>query len=223
MLIGLVAVALERRGVLTRDPSPVDASGHGWWTRERARWHVHRDRFRARDAGVLLAAGGLLSYMIFCLAAVRRRIRLRDRPEGAGLGSARRAAHVAQGRLLRPSRARLTGILDSIGRAGAAHARVPGRLRSSCCAGSGGATRCTPSRSWPSRCSEPATSKAWVAICSLLSRLRRSRRLARGAAPTVAATRRSWSISATGLIALDEPVRTPVLPDLTESVDGPSH
>jgi hypothetical protein len=66
VLIGLVAVALERRGVLTRDPADVKVSGRGW-TRERARWQVHRDRFRARDAGVLLAAGGLLSYMLFCL------------------------------------------------------------------------------------------------------------------------------------------------------------
>jgi hypothetical protein len=65
VLIGLVAVALERRGVLTRDPSAVSESG-GWWTRERARWHFNGDRFRPRDAGVLLAAGGLLSYMFFC-------------------------------------------------------------------------------------------------------------------------------------------------------------
>jgi len=64
VLIGLVAVALERRGVLTRDPSAVGDSG-GWWARERARWHFRSDRFRARDAGVLLAAGGLLSYMFF--------------------------------------------------------------------------------------------------------------------------------------------------------------
>jgi hypothetical protein len=64
VLIGLVAVALERRGVLTRDASAVTESG-GWWTRERARWHFDRHRFRARDAGVLLAAGGLLSYIVF--------------------------------------------------------------------------------------------------------------------------------------------------------------
>jgi hypothetical protein len=65
VLIGLVAVALERRGVLLRDASPVSETG-GWWTRERARWHFSPGKFRARDAGVLLAAGGLLSFMLFC-------------------------------------------------------------------------------------------------------------------------------------------------------------
>jgi hypothetical protein len=65
VLLGLVAVALERRGVLTRDPS-ARSEEHGWWTRERARWHVHRGRFRLRDAGVLLAVGGLASFVYFC-------------------------------------------------------------------------------------------------------------------------------------------------------------
>jgi hypothetical protein len=65
MLIGLVAVALEHRGVLTRDPSPAIESGN-WLMRERTRWHLHRDRFELRDSGVLLAAGGLVSYMIYC-------------------------------------------------------------------------------------------------------------------------------------------------------------
>ena len=165
VLIGLVAVALERRGVLTRDPSIVAGSG-GWWTRERARWHVHRDRFRPRDAGVLLAAGGLLSFMFFCFTqfddafafATVQKAPGWDQP--AGLHTWLKIGFF--GHLV----ARLTRVLGSTGRAGASHARVPGRPRSSCCAGSGGDTRCTRSRSWHSRCSERPTSKAWVAICS---------------------------------------------------------
>jgi hypothetical protein len=68
VLIGLVAVALERRGVVTRDPvEQSDAvDGASWWSRERARWHVDRSKLRAKDAGVLLAAGGLASFVVFC-------------------------------------------------------------------------------------------------------------------------------------------------------------
>jgi hypothetical protein len=65
VLIGLVAVALERRGVLTRDGSPRTETG-GWWTRERSRWQFRRDMLRRRDAAVLLAAGGLASFIVFC-------------------------------------------------------------------------------------------------------------------------------------------------------------
>ena len=50
VFIGLVAVALERRHAITR---------------EDGRWHFHRDRLQRRDAGVLLALGGLASYMFF--------------------------------------------------------------------------------------------------------------------------------------------------------------
>ena len=46
VLIGLIAVALERRGVITRDLEP-DTTATGWWPRERARWHTHFDRLRA--------------------------------------------------------------------------------------------------------------------------------------------------------------------------------
>jgi hypothetical protein len=65
VLIGLIAVALERRGVITRDLEP-ETNATGWWPRERARWHAHFDRLRARDAGVLLAAGGLASFIVMC-------------------------------------------------------------------------------------------------------------------------------------------------------------
>jgi hypothetical protein len=64
VFIGLVAVALEHSGALTRDAEAVTAEG-GWWSRERARWHFRRDKLRARDAGVLLSLGGLASYVFF--------------------------------------------------------------------------------------------------------------------------------------------------------------
>jgi hypothetical protein len=51
VLIGLVAVLLQRRQVVSR----VDGT-----------WHFHRERLGRGDAGVLLAIGGLLSYMFFC-------------------------------------------------------------------------------------------------------------------------------------------------------------
>jgi hypothetical protein len=51
VLIGLVAVALERRRVVVHDENG---------------WSFHRDRLRPRDAGVLLAVGGLASYVFFC-------------------------------------------------------------------------------------------------------------------------------------------------------------
>jgi hypothetical protein len=51
VLIGLVAVALERRRVVVHDENG---------------WSFHRDRLRPRDAGVLLAVGGLACYVFFC-------------------------------------------------------------------------------------------------------------------------------------------------------------
>ncbi len=65
VFIGLVAVALEHRGVVTRDAEPAAVDG-GLWGRERSRWHLHRGRLRRGDAGVLLAFGGLASYVFFC-------------------------------------------------------------------------------------------------------------------------------------------------------------
>ena len=84
--------------------------------------------------------------------------------QGAGL------AHLVEDRLLRPHPARLTVVLDSPRRAGAAHARLPARLPPRAAAVRLGLRACTRSRSSPSRCSAQATSKAWVAICSAASR-----------------------------------------------------
>jgi hypothetical protein len=64
VLLGLVAVTLERRGVLTRDRSRRSSSG-GWIARERQRWALDLSKLRARDGGVLLAVGGLVSYCVY--------------------------------------------------------------------------------------------------------------------------------------------------------------
>ncbi|HEY2813767.1 MAG TPA: hypothetical protein VGJ03_09920 [Acidimicrobiales bacterium] len=73
VLLGLVAVALERRGVLTRDAEvPVrvgaeeESTSETWLGRERAHWHFHREKLQPKDAGVLLAVGGLACFVVFC-------------------------------------------------------------------------------------------------------------------------------------------------------------
>jgi len=53
--LGLVAVALERRGVVVHD---LDA-------RWRSRWHLHVERLRARDLWVLLSLAGVVAFAAF--------------------------------------------------------------------------------------------------------------------------------------------------------------
>ncbi|MGQ0617813.1 MAG: hypothetical protein ACT4PW_12625 [Acidimicrobiia bacterium] len=65
VVIGLVAVALERRGVLTRDPARADDSAGGVLARERARWRFQPGRARAVDAGVLLSLSGIVGYCLY--------------------------------------------------------------------------------------------------------------------------------------------------------------
>jgi hypothetical protein len=65
VFIGLVAVALERRGVLVRDATAAE-DGESWWARERARWQFHGDKLQTKDAGVLLAVGGFVAFVVFC-------------------------------------------------------------------------------------------------------------------------------------------------------------
>lgn len=75
VLVGLVAVALERRGVLTRaggprgsNPAPGAAGAgrvRGALRTERDRWRLDRSRLVRGDSGVLLAAGGLASYCAY--------------------------------------------------------------------------------------------------------------------------------------------------------------
>lgn len=55
VVIGLVAVALERRGTVTHDPTA------GWL----GGWRVHRERAVRRDAWVLVALGGVTAYAVF--------------------------------------------------------------------------------------------------------------------------------------------------------------
>jgi hypothetical protein len=64
VVIGLVAVTLERRGVVTRDVS-LDPPVNGWLARERARWRIDRSKLRLRDSSIVLAAGGLVSYCTY--------------------------------------------------------------------------------------------------------------------------------------------------------------
>ncbi len=79
VLVGLVAVALERRGVLVRG-GPRQGEPHAEPTgaptaartalrvglaRERSRWRLDRRRLRLSDSGVLLAAGGIASYCAY--------------------------------------------------------------------------------------------------------------------------------------------------------------
>jgi hypothetical protein len=64
VFLGLVAVALERRGVVTRDDA-LEPSGGNWFARERSRWRVDRSKLRVRDGGVLVAIGGLATYCTY--------------------------------------------------------------------------------------------------------------------------------------------------------------
>lgn len=82
--VGLVAVALERRGVLTREAGGTPAAelaraarapdgdadrvlnrARTALARERARWRFDRSRLRLSDSGVLLAVGGVASYCTY--------------------------------------------------------------------------------------------------------------------------------------------------------------
>jgi hypothetical protein len=64
LIIGLAAVALERRQVIVRDADE-PGTGDTVVARERSRWHIDRSKLALADAGVLLAAGGLAAYMLF--------------------------------------------------------------------------------------------------------------------------------------------------------------
>ncbi len=57
-VIGLVALTIERRQALTRE----DAAGP---RRPWSGWHFDRSRLRARDSGVLLGLGGIVSYCVY--------------------------------------------------------------------------------------------------------------------------------------------------------------
>ncbi|MEO7557348.1 MAG: hypothetical protein ABIV94_12175 [Acidimicrobiales bacterium] len=54
VVIGLVAVALERRGTITHDPTAHLLRG----------WHLHRERAQRRDALVLVAVAGMAAYAL---------------------------------------------------------------------------------------------------------------------------------------------------------------
>lgn len=59
VIIGLIALTIERRGVLVRRDG--GEGKHLPW----AKWKLDRSRLRPSDAGVLLSAGGILSYSLF--------------------------------------------------------------------------------------------------------------------------------------------------------------
>jgi len=63
LVAGLLAVQLERRGVLTRGAADSDAVGR--WQQERSRWRVDLARLQARDFAVLLAAVGIVAYSLY--------------------------------------------------------------------------------------------------------------------------------------------------------------
>ena len=82
VLVALVALVLDRRGVLTRHGGPVEGrepvlprlrrreigAGPAIWEsigQERQRWRSDRSRLRLADGGVLLAAGGIAAYSTY--------------------------------------------------------------------------------------------------------------------------------------------------------------
>jgi len=66
--VGLVAVALDRRGVLTRKAGGDPSTARTALARERGRWRFDRSRLRLSDSGVLLALGGVASYCTYLWA-----------------------------------------------------------------------------------------------------------------------------------------------------------